>query len=148
MAENKYGKYIIDNFNGRPVSDVRDDDEFQKALPDMAHLIAYLDSNMLKGGFYTEVMWYHKATPARVEPHTHDFNEVLAFIGGNPDDYTNLNGEIELWLGDEKHTLTKSCMVFIPKGLKHCPMVVKRVDRPILHFSLGPGAVYDKKEKK
>jgi len=148
LAKTKFGKYIIEDFHGRPESDCRDEDEFQKALPNIAHLIAYLDSNMIKGGFYTECMWYHTASPAKVEPHTHDFNEVLAFIGGDPNDPKNLNGEIELWLEDEKHILTKSCMVFIPKGLKHCPMIVKRVDKPIFHFSLGPGAVYDKKAKK
>jgi len=147
MSNTKYGKYIIEDFNGRPKSDVRDQDEFQKELPNIAYPIAYLDSTMIKGGFYAECMWYYAASPAVVEPQTHDFDEILAFIGGNPKDKHNLNGEIELWLDDENHILTKSCMVFIPKGLKHCPMVVRRVDIPILHFSIGPGAVYDKKMK-
>ncbi len=148
MAKTKYGKYIIEDFSGRPPSDCRDEDEFQKELPNIAFPITYLDSAMIKGSFYAECMWYHTASAAVVEPHTHDFNEILAFIGGDPHDYHNLNGEIELWLDDEKHILTKSCMVFIPKGLKHCPMVVRRVDKPMLHFSIGPGAVYDKKINK
>ena len=148
MAKNKYDKYIIEDFSGRPASDCRDEDEFQKEFLNIALPIAYMDSNMFKGGFYTECMWYHTASKAVVEPHTHDFDEVLAFIGGNPKDAKNLNGEIEFWLDDEKHILTKSCMVFIPKGMKHGPMIVRRVDKPMLHFSLGPGAVYDKEEKK
>ena len=148
MAKKKYEKYIIEDFSGRPVTDCRDQDEFQKELPNIAYPIAYLDSEMIKGGFYTECMWYYQASTARVEPHTHDFSEVLGFIGGDPNDKNNLNGEIELWLDDEQYILTKSCMVFIPKGLKHCPMIVRRVDKPLLHFSLGPGGVYEKKEKK
>jgi hypothetical protein len=70
--------------------------------------------------------------------------ESLHDIEGLPHD---LCGEIELWLGDEKHILTKSCMVFIPKGLKHCPLVFRRVDRPIFHFSAGPARAYDRKYK-
>jgi hypothetical protein len=148
MSASKYGKYIIEDFSGRPESDCRDEDEFQKELHNIAFPIAYMDSKMFKGGFYTECMWYHTASTAKVEPHVHDFDEVLAFIGGDPNDFHNLNGEIELWLGDEKHILTRSCMVFVPKGIKHCPMIVRRVDKPMLHFSLGPGAVYEKKEMK
>ena len=145
MVNTKYGKYIIEDFSGRPESDSRDEDEFQKELYNIASPITYLDSAMIKGGFYAECMWYHTASTATVEPHTHDFDEILAFLGGDPKDCGNLNGEIELWLDDEKHILTRSCMVFIPKGLKHCPMVVRRVDKPMLHFSIGPGATYDKK---
>jgi hypothetical protein len=148
MIKTKYGKYIIEDTGGRPVSDVRENDEFQKMLPQFASLVAYMDANVIKGGFYAECMWYNKATPARVEPHVHDFDEILAFMGSDPKDVHDLCGEIDLWLGDEKHLLTKSCMVFIPKGLKHCPMIINRVDRPIFHFSLGPGKVYDKTGKK
>lgn len=145
MVNTKYGKYIIEDFNGRPESDCRDEDEFQKELYNIASPIAYLDSNMIKDGFYAEVMWYHTKSKAAVEPHTHDFNEILAFIGSDPNNIQDLNGEIELWLDDEKHILTRSCMVFIPKGFIHCPMIVRKVDKPMLHFSIGPGAVYDKK---
>jgi hypothetical protein len=81
MANTKYGKYIIEDFSGRPPSDCRDEDEFQKELHNIASPIAYLDSAMIKGGFYAEVMWYHTASTATVEPHTHDFNEILAFMG-------------------------------------------------------------------
>jgi hypothetical protein len=44
-------------------------------------------------------------------------------------------GEIELWLEDEQHIITRSSLVFIPKGLRHCPLRIRRVDRPIFHFS-------------
>jgi hypothetical protein len=45
-------------------------------------------------------------------------------------------------MGEEKHILTKSCLVFVPKGLKHCPFIVRRVDRPIFHFTSGPTGIY------
>jgi hypothetical protein len=76
------------------------------------------------------------------EAHTHPFDEVIAFVGTNPDDPQDLGGEIELWLEDEPYILAKSCLVFIPKGLKHCPLIVRRVDRPIFHFITGPEGTY------
>jgi hypothetical protein len=148
MAKTKYGKYIIEDWNGRPKSDVRDQDEFQKVLHKIAFPVLYLDNNMIEGAFYTEFMWFHSASTAQVEAHTHDFDEILAFLGSDKADYHNLCGEIEFWLDDEKHILTKSCMIFIPKGLKHSPLVLRRVDKPILHCSFGPAKVYDKSMNK
>jgi hypothetical protein len=138
MANTKYGKYIIEDYNGLPASDYQNQDEFGKEMPNFAFPIAYLGNAMFKPGFHAECMWYHAASDARVEAHTHDSNEVLGFIGGDPNDYHNLNGVIELWLDDEKYILTRSCMVFVPKGLKHGPMIIIRVDKPMLHFSIEP----------
>lgn len=144
MDTTKYGKYIVSDDNGRPQHDKRENEEFSAALPHISVPVAYLDDNVVKGSFYAECIWFHTASDAVVEPHTHDFDEILAFFGSNPEDYHDLGGEVELWLGDEKHILTKSCMVFIPKGLQHNPLIFRRIDRPIFHFSTGPSRDYDK----
>ena len=57
-------------------------------------------------------------------------------------DVYDLGGEIEFWLDDEQYMLTKSCMVYVPKGLKHCPIVFRRIDRPIFHFLMVTGGDY------
>jgi hypothetical protein len=147
MAKTKYGKNIICDDSARPKHDIREAEAFQAIMPHIAVPVAYLDSKSVGSSFYAECMWYHTASDVQVEPHTHDFDEVLAFFGSDPADFHDLRGEIELWLGDEKHILTKSCLVFIPKGLRHCPLVFRRVDRPIFHFSSGPTLAYDKKPK-
>jgi mannose-6-phosphate isomerase-like protein (cupin superfamily) len=87
-----------------------------------------------------ESHWFHKPTKYSPKQHTHDFDETLAFFGGDPADPMNLCGEVELFLNGESLVLTESCMVYIPAGMKHCPMNVKRADRPIFHFSVGNGA--------
>jgi len=33
-------------------------------------------------------------------------------------------------------------MVFVPKGLQHCPMHIRRADRPIFHLSTGSSTDY------
>jgi hypothetical protein len=57
-----------------------------------------------------------------------------------------LGGEIELWLDGERHILKNSFIAFVPKGMIHCPLKIKRVDRPIFHFTTGPGGSYVRKE--
>ena len=37
-------------------------------------------------------------------------------VGTNPEDFYDLGAEVELTLGGEKQTITRSCIVFIPKG--------------------------------
>ena len=147
MRETKYGRYIIENDSGRPKSDCRDEDEFQKIMPNISYPVVYLDENVINGGFYIESMWYHSPSDAQIEAHSHDFDEILGFFGSNPEDYHDLCAEVELWLGDEKHILNKSCVVFVPKGLVHCPMVIRSVDKPFFHFSGGAANEYDKTQK-
>ncbi|GAI16848.1 unnamed protein product, partial [marine sediment metagenome] len=76
------------------------------------------------------------------QAHSHDYDEILGFFGSDMEDIRDLGGEVELWLEDEKHIINKSCLVFIPKGMKHCPLYFKRIDKPIFHFSVGPGKMY------
>ena len=49
------------------------------------------------------------------------FREAVTFFGSNPEDPTDLGGEIEFWLEEEKHTITRSCVIFVPPGIRHCP---------------------------
>jgi hypothetical protein len=139
MVETEYGKYVIthlaDHIARKGLSS-------EKAEPGATVArVLYLDDDVLKGAFYVSCAWYLKER-SRFEPHSHDFDEALGFIGTNPEDPHDLCGEIELWLDEEIHILTKSCLVFMPQGLKHTPLIVKRVDRPIFHFSTGPRSMY------
>ena len=67
--------------------------------------------------------------------HTHDCPEIIGFFSNDPDNPNELGGEIEFWFEDEKHIITKSCLIFVPAGLKHCPLIIRKADRPIFHFS-------------
>jgi hypothetical protein len=139
MAETKYGKLILTE----PKQESEKYGEIKDG-PDVRTPLAYVDGNVIPGAFYAESQWFWKNTAYSPPPHTHDFDEVLAFFGTDPEKPRDLCGEVELWLDDERHILTKSCMVFIPKGLQHCPMNIVRVDRPIFHFSTGPSIRYER----
>ncbi|HSW38697.1 MAG TPA: hypothetical protein VLL97_04325, partial [Acidobacteriota bacterium] len=75
-------------------------------------------------------------------PHTHDFDEVIGFIGTNRKNPRDLGGEIEFWFEDEPYTLVKTCYLFIPKGVMHTPVVIKRIDTPIFMFEAGNDTAY------
>ncbi len=142
MDETKYGKYIITemkrNLKLPPYSKQPEDPPGGRA-----NRMLYLDDEVFKGAFYVSCSWFWKGNDwVAAEAHTHDFDECIAFFGTDPQNPRDLCGEIELWLDDEKHLLTRTCLVYVPKGLKHCPLIVRRVDRPIFHFTTGPNKLY------
>jgi len=46
---------------------------------------------------------------------------------------------MDLWLEDEKFTITKSCLIYVPRGMKHLPLTLKRIDYPIFFWTAGNG---------
>jgi hypothetical protein len=144
MAKSKYGKYIITD--PKPNRESPNAGRTDAPGPDMGKFVMYIDEEYPKGAFYTECGWLLKAYPDKVwaRAHTHEFDEIISFFGSNMNDVNDLGGEIELWLEDEKFILTKSCTVFVPKGMKHCPLILKRIDRPIFHFTCGPAGKYER----
>ncbi len=45
-----------------------------------------------------------------VQPHKHDYDEVLCFFGTDPEDFYNLNGEVEL-------SISRTSPISSPKAL-------------------------------
>lgn len=142
MAESKYGKYIVTELK-IPESKQKIAEEYSK----YATRILWMDDNVVEGAFHMNTSWFWKAGPTtEVKAHTHDSDEIIGFFGSDPQNPYDLGGEIEFWLEDEKHILTRSCLIFVPAGMKHCPLILKRIDRPIFHFSIVTGGQYIKEE--
>lgn len=112
---------------------------------DMIRNVLALNGKILEGGQYLDVAWIMKANPGKVwvNEHSHPFAEILGFFGSDPEHPNDLNAVIEISIGGEKHVLTKSALVFVPKGIKHCPLVIQKVDRPVLFITTGPTTSYD-----
>ena len=124
MAETKYGKHI-----------------FTGLIKDIPH---YTGKSIVAhdGELDTECsIGYHCISkPMSFDhPHSHDFTELLCFIGGNPEDITDLGAEIEMTIGEEreKHTINATAVVSLPPGLLHCPIVFKRVDKPLIFLEVS-----------
>jgi hypothetical protein len=143
MAGSEYARYVI---MGQE-SDVKLPTYREPTDRSLRTCISFLDDKVIKGAFYVESVWYWPGKrpengELRAGAHTHTFDEVVTFYGTDPENPYDLCGEIEFWLEDERYLFTRSCLVYVPRGLKHCPLIIRRVDRPIFHFTTGPGKDY------
>jgi hypothetical protein len=151
MPERKYAKYIITEPKppppemAREIGKIKEEQIKSGNYIDSTHMFS-LDDSLVKGAMYTDCVWFlakHGTAGVKSEvPHAHDFDEVWVFVGtvhGNPRD---LGGELEFWLDDEQYIVDKSCLVFVPRGLKHGPCGVRKIDSPILFITMGNGTTY------
>lgn len=144
MYENndgEYGKYIIQDLHdpqaGTP--------EFQQMYKRFSRRILWIDDKVCPGSFQMNTAWYH-SVPEKdpvFEEHSHDADELIGFFGSDPEDPYNLHGEIVVTINGEEHRLTKSSLIFIPSGMPHMRMSIRRVDAPIFHFSVVTSRAYD-----
>jgi hypothetical protein len=66
------------------------------------------------------------------ETHKHPEEEILVFVGYNPDDLTDLGCGICMGLGEEaeRNSFDYSAAVVCPKGFAHLPEITTWVDKP------------------
>jgi len=144
MPESKNRKYIV--------TELKIPEEKQKIAAEYskyATRILWMDENVVPGAFHMNTAWYLTSdTTVEDVPHEHDTDEIIGFFGSDPRNPYDLGGEIEIWLEDEKHIITRTAMIFVPAGMKHCPLILRKVDRPIFHFTTVPSGQYIKDEKK
>ena len=99
-----------------------------------------LDSEASPGAFYADFVWIWSGTTVMSpEPHSHDFDEMIGIIGypNKKDDERTVDGEVSIMLGDEKHEIKQSSLIYIPKGTKHCPIEFTNIRKPVLVFTIG-----------
>ena len=87
-------------------------------------------------GFKLNFSWGHYNTPGKWhrqgEAHVHPEEEILIFVGLDPDDPLKLGAEIEEAIGwdDERLVMRKPGLFICPKGLPHLPEITRWVDKP------------------
>ncbi len=140
MAATGHSKYIVTELKAPFTA------EYAARYSKFAKRILWMDDNVVEGAFQMNCSWYLHPTENTPEAHTHDCDEIIGFFGSDPDDPYALHGEVEFWIEDEKFLLDRTCMIFIPAGMRHCPLVLRRVDMPIFHFSTVTGKIYETKE--
>jgi hypothetical protein len=104
--------------------------------------LLWIDARKLKGAPYMEAVWFRKTNHAWPEEHAHDFDEFLGFIGTDPEHPDQLGADLQFFVDGEAFTITKSCIVYVPRGVKHSPIELPKLTRPIIHFSGGNGGNY------
>jgi hypothetical protein len=78
------------------------------------------------------------------EPHKHEFDQFLCFLGGNPMNFGDFDAEVEFTIGEkrEKRIIISTSIIFVPRGLIHGPLNFKRVDKPIMFLDVVMASSY------
>ena len=125
----KYGKYVIPKKVTRP-----------EPWPTMEWIGAE-DYKTDVTFMITRIM-----APCRMEeyPHSHDFDMYLHFVSYDFEHMDELFAEIEIGLGPEQemHYINSPTSVYVPAGLIHCPLVFKKVDKPVILFHTSIASKY------
>ena len=85
-------------------------------------------------------------------PHRHEHDEYLVFLGGTFPNVFDFDADIEFTLGQigvdaETFKITQPTIIRVPAGVYHCPLNFKRVDKPVFFqaalMEAMFGGVYD-----
>jgi hypothetical protein len=83
-------------------------------------------------------------------PHGHDCDEFLYLLPASAENWPDLGGEVNIGLGDgwEKQTITTAAIICLPKGTQHCPVFMKKVEKPFYWGHMLPVSSYASSEYK
>jgi hypothetical protein len=125
MPESKYAKHVLRNPMGQLERDGKVVFRGVLGLPEALNTKCQL--------------LYSIVTKAHVNEdtaHIHDFPIVMSFIGADPQNIEDFDAEIEFYLGGEKQVITSTAIVSVPPGLAHCPLIFKRIGKPIVFLEV------------
>src|SRR5512139_1650706 len=141
MSEFTHGKYILTHLKEKIVVP-----KWGGNLdPNTTTRVFYLDSKVIEGANYVEVVWFlptDKKDNASPDPHAHDYDEIVGFFGSDPQNPHDLGAEIEFYIDNERNLMNQSFLAFIPAGIKHCPLNILKITRPVFHFATHGGKSY------
>ena len=104
--------------------------------------LLWIDGDKLSGAPYMESVWFKCVNPSGPPSHTHEFGEIIGFLGTDPEHPEELGGVIELTVDGKVISSDKSFYTFIPAGVPHAPIIVPKLERPLIHFSGGEKGAY------
>ena len=97
------------------------------------------------GGANFSLGWSYLTEPFLMvaDAHKHDFDQIILFFGGDPNNIGDFGGEVEMGFGEnaEISIVTYPACVYIPKGIMHGPLNIKKVTKPFMFIdiTMSPG---------
>ncbi len=134
MTKSRYEKYMV----SRPVYNVGGSVKGRQAP-----VMTYMSNELVPGcNLYIELGWiYDLPEPnPHIFEHSHDYDEIVLHIGGDSENPKVLGGEVEYYVGGQPLTFDTTTALYVPKGVKHGPVIWKRFTKPHIEMSiiLGP----------
>jgi hypothetical protein len=134
MAEKIYNHLVLNELVHQPMTHTPQNSPYLSGGPFYWKLVP--------GAIGQFAFYYIMRTGMFMEPpHSHKAEEYLMFISSNPRDMKNLGATVEVAFGEEweKYTFSYSTFVHFPKGVVHCPVFVRRLERPFFLGHFWPG---------
>ncbi len=102
---------------------------------------AWLMSNDLVPGCNINIMYnwikeQPKPNPMHLAMESHDYDEIIINLGTDPERPEYLGGAIEGYMGDEKHLITATTALFIPRNVPHGKITWKRFEKPHIQMAI------------
>src|SRR3989304_3862565 len=135
MKKANYEKYLVK----KPAYEVTPAFEVVGRRPAMT----LMSNNLVPGSnMYVEAGWVSGMPEPNphIHEHTHDYDEIVIHLGIDPDNPEDLGGEIDFYMDGQPLKINKTSAIFVPKGIKHGPLVWKGVARPHLEMTIMVGA--------
>jgi hypothetical protein len=139
MITGKFAKY----YKSQPVMD------FTKIYKELTSPSFHVHGREWNSGFRMD--WFCVTEPFLMinDPHTHDFDQFLAFQNADATKVNDFDAEVWLYLGaegeQEKLVITETCFVHVPAGMVHTPLEFKRIGKPIVFMDIALTTQYVRK---
>jgi hypothetical protein len=106
--------------------------------------MTFMNNELIPGSnTYIEYSWiWEKPDPdPHIFEHTHDeYDEIVLHVGSDPNDPEDLGAEIDFTLSGQHLKLKRTSAIYVPKGVKHGPLMWKRVSQPHIEMAMVFGA--------
>jgi quercetin dioxygenase-like cupin family protein len=104
-------------------------------------VMLYMCNDLLpESNIYIDYLWMFGVPEPHIFEHSHDYDEVVLHIGGNPYDHEDLGAEVKFCVGGQPLVFNQTTAIYIPKGIKHGPLTWNKVDRPHIQMPIVLGA--------
>ncbi|NLY39388.1 MAG: cupin domain-containing protein [Firmicutes bacterium] len=134
MANVDYRKYMV----AKPLYEAGGRGVKNRQSPAMTYM-----SNTLvpEADYYLTLAWITGIPDPNphVFEHVHDYDEIVMFWSGDYKHPHTLGAEIVFYLGGQPIKFNTTTSFFIPKGLRHGPLIWKEYERPHMAMSLVLG---------
>jgi hypothetical protein len=135
MAEFDYKKFVVQ----KPAYEVTPKMEVKGRIPAMT----LMSANLVPGTkMYIETGWVLGMPDPNphIGEHTHDYDEIILHIGTDPNNPEDLGAEIEIGMDGQPVIINRTSAIYVPKGVKHGPLVWKKFEKPHLELTIMIGA--------
>jgi hypothetical protein len=131
-----YEQYVIRS----PLREAGDPNTKGRQTPTMT----YMDRQQINvANYYIEFGWIYAMPEPNPHIHRHvhrKYDEIVLHIGGDPQNPTDLGGEIEFCVGDQPLAFNTNTGIFLPKGTYHGPLTWKKFTKPHIEMAIMLGA--------